>query len=234
VARLAWPEGEVCSVAESLEQAGRLKIVSREPWLMLPAAAAEACAERVRATLDAFHRANPLVAGMPKEELRGRVARGLRPEIFRAVLGELAERKQVRVDGDTVMRAGRKIVLTTEEERAREQIESAFETAGLAVPRLAELLPRLPVDRKRAEKLVQLLLKEGALVKVSEELVFHASALGRLREMLAGYKASQGNRISVAAFKELTGISRKYAIPLLEYLDRAKVTRRLGDERVIL
>jgi selenocysteine-specific elongation factor len=234
VARLAWPEGEVRSVAESLEQAGRLKIVSREPWLMLPAAAAEACAERVRATLDAFHRANPLVAGMPKEELRGRVARGLRPEIFRAVLGELAERKQVRVDGDTVMRAGRKIVLTTEEERAREQIESAFETAGLAVPRLAELLPRLPVDRKRAEKLVQLLLKEGALVKVSEELVFHASALGRLREMLAGYKASQGNRISVAAFKELTGISRKYAIPLLEYLDRAKVTRRLGDERVIL
>ncbi len=234
VARMAWPEAEVRSVAESLEKAGRLKIVSREPWVMLPAAAAAACTERIRTTLESFHRANPLVAGMPKEELRGRVARGLRPEIFRSVLGEMADRQEVRVAGDTVMRAGRKIVLTAEEETARAQIERAFETAGLAVPRLAELLPRLPVDRKRAEKLVQLLLKEGALVKVSEEMVFHASALGRLREMLAAYKSEQGERISVTAFKELTGISRKYAIPLLEHLDREKVTRRMGDERVIL
>jgi selenocysteine-specific elongation factor len=234
VARMAWPEAEVRSVAESLERAGRLRIVSREPWVMLPAAAADACAERIRGALDAFHRSNPLVAGIPKEELRGKVARGLRPEIFRAVLGEMAEREQVRVAGDTVMRAGRKIVLTAEEESARGQIELAFESAGLAVPRLAELLPRLPVDRKRAEKLVQLLLKEGALVKVSEEMVFHASALGRLREMLAAYKGKHGDRISVATFKELTGISRKYAIPLLEHLDREKVTRRVGDERVIL
>ena len=222
------------SVAEALERAGRLKIVSREPWVMLPAAATAACAERIRATLDAFHGANPLVAGISKEELRGRAARGLRPEIFRAVLGEMAERQEVRVAGDTVARAGRKIVLTAEEETARAQIERAFEAAGLAVPRLVELLPRLPVDRKRAEKLVQLLLKEGALVKVSEEMVFHASALGRLRQMLAAYKSKHGDRISVAAFKELTGISRKYAIPLLEHLDREKVTRRVGDERVIL
>ncbi|MDE3137874.1 MAG: SelB C-terminal domain-containing protein, partial [Acidobacteriota bacterium] len=234
VARTTWLEADVRSVAESLEKAGRLKIVSRDPWIMLPAGAAAACAERIRAALDAFHRANPLVAGMPKEELRGRVARGLRPEIFRAVLGEMTNRQEVLVAGDTVMRAGRKITLTPEEERARTQIERAFETAGLAVPSLAELLPRLPVDRKRAEKLVQLLLKQGALVKVSEEMVFHASALGRLREMLAAYKRKQGDRISVAAFKELTGISRKYAIPLLEHLDREKVTRRLGYERVIL
>ena len=221
-------------MAEALEKSGRLKIVSREPWIMLPAAAAAGCAERIRATLDAFHRANPLVAGMSKEELRGRVARGLRAEIFRAVLTEMAGRQDVRVEGDTVMRAGRKITLTPEEETARAQIERAFETAGLAVPSLAELLPRLPIDRKRAEKLVQLLLKEGALVKVSEEMVFHPSALGRLRDMLAAYKKKQGDRISVAGFKELTGISRKYAIPLLEHLDQEKVTRRVGDERVIL
>jgi selenocysteine-specific elongation factor len=234
VARTAWLEIEVRAVAETLEKAGRLKIVSREPWIMVPAAAAAGCAERIRATLDTFHRANPLVASMSKEELRGRAARGLRPEIFRAVLGEMAERREVLVEGDSVMRAGRKIVMTAEEETARGQIERAFETAGLAVPRLVELLPRLPVDRKRAEKLVQLLLKEGALVKVSEEMVFHASALVKLREMLAAYKKKQGDRISVAAFKELTGISRKYAIPLLEHLDREKVTRRMGDERVIL
>ena len=174
------------------------------------------------------------MAGIPKEELRGRVARGLRPEIFRAVLGEMAEREQVRVAGDTVMRAGRKIVLTAEEESARGRIERAFESAGLAVPRLAELVPRLPVGRERAGKLGQLFLKEGALGKGREGVVVHASALVRLREMLAAYKGKHGDRISVATFKELTGISRKYAIPLLEHLDREKVTRRVGDERVIL
>jgi selenocysteine-specific elongation factor len=234
VARTAWVEELVRGAAEGLERERRLRIVSREPWVMVAAATANTCSERILKILDGFHRANPLVAGIPKEELRDRAARGLRPEIFRSVLDEMVRAGQVGVAGDVVMRAGRKIVLTAEEESARREIESAFESAGLAVPRLAEILPRLPVDRKRAEKLVRLLLREGVLVKVSEELVFHKGAMGRLRELLAGYKSKQGNRISVSGFKELTGISRKYAIPLLEYLDREKVTRRVGDERVIL
>ena len=79
-----------------------------------------------------------------------------------------------------------------------------------------------------------LLLREGTLVKVSEELVFHRSAIARLRELLTSYRAQKGERLPIAAFKELTGITRKYAIPLLEYLDRERVTRRVGDERVIL
>ena len=87
---------------------------------------------------------------------------------------------------------------------------------------------------RRAERLLQLLLREQVLVKVTEDLVFHRDALARLRQLLAGYRANSGERISVPAFKELAGISRKYAIPLLEYLDRERVTRRVGDERVIL
>jgi selenocysteine-specific elongation factor len=234
VARTAWPGEEVRRLAEDLENEGRLRIVSRDPWVMVASATVSACAQRVRKTLDGFHRANPLVAGMPKEELRDRAARGLRHEIFRSVLDEMVRAGRVDVAGDVVMRAGRRIVLTADEESARSQIESAFTQAGLAVPRLAEILPRLPVDRKRAEKLVRLLLREGVLVKVTEELVFHRSAVERLREMLAAYKTRQGSRISVSSFKELTGVSRKYAIPLLEHLDRQKVTRRVGDERVIL
>jgi selenocysteine-specific elongation factor len=234
IARTCRPEADLRAAAESLERSGRLKIASREPWVMVPAATFSACAERLRKSLDAFHRANPLLAGMPKEELRDRAARGLRAEIFRCVLDEMVCAGQVSVDGDLVNRGGRKIVLTTEEETARRRIENAFAGAGLAVPRLAEILPRLPVDRKRAEKLLLLLLREGVLVKVNEELVFHRTAIERLRDLLAAYKHKQGNKISVAGFKELSGVSRKYAIPLLEHLDRAKVTRRIGDERVIL
>jgi selenocysteine-specific elongation factor len=90
------------------------------------------------------------------------------------------------------------------------------------------------VDAKRAQKIVQILLREGALVKVTEGLLFHRQALNELPPMLRDYKNQKGEELSVPAFKELTGVTRKYAIPLLEYLDRQRATRRAGDQRVIL
>ena len=104
----------------------------------------------------------------------------------------------------------------------------------MAVPAVKEVLAKLAIESGRSEKLLQLLLRDRALVRISPELIFHRDALARLRPKLAAYKAAKGERISVPAFKDLTGVTRKYAIPLLEYLDRERVTRRQGDERVIL
>jgi len=112
-------------------------------------------------------------------------------------------------------------------------IEQAFGSAGLKVPALHEVIAGLKVDKARAQKIVTLLLRDKVLIKVSNELVFHRSALEQLRRELTAYKA-KSPRIDVASFKELTGVSRKYAIPLLEYLDRERVTRRIGDAREIL
>jgi selenocysteine-specific elongation factor len=98
---------------------------------------------------------------------------------------------------------------------------------------MKEVLAALPIDKARAQKLVTLLLRDRVLVKLADELVFHQSALQELRQILAKYKA-QSPKIDVGKFKDLTGVTRKYAIPLLEYLDRERVTRRVGDERVIL
>jgi selenocysteine-specific elongation factor len=91
----------------------------------------------------------------------------------------------------------------------------------------------LRVDKVRAQKIVTLLLREKILIKASDELVFHRSALEELRRQMAVYKLKSAT-IDVANFKELTGVTRKYAIPLLEYLDRERVTRRVGDMREIL
>ena len=102
------------------------------------------------------------------------------------------------------------------------------------MPSVKEVLTKLAIEAKRAERLLQILLREKILVRVSPELVFHRDALAQLKARLGGYKQSKGDRISVPTFKELTGITRKYAIPLLEYLDRERVTRRAGDDRVIL
>jgi selenocysteine-specific elongation factor len=120
-----------------------------------------------------------------------------------------------------------------EEAQSRELIEQAFRSAGLKVPSLKQVLAGLRIDGRRAEKIVTLLLRDKVLIKVADDLVFHHSALAQLRASLA-LKKTRSPRIDVAAFKGLTGISRKYAIPLLEYLDRERVTRREGDERIIL
>ena len=120
-----------------------------------------------------------------------------------------------------------------EEAESKKQIEAAFSGAGLKVPALAEVLAGLKVDKTRAQKIVTLLLRDRVLVKVSDGLVFHHSALEELRRRVAAQKA-KSPMIDVAAFKEMTGVSRKYAIPLLEYLDRERVTKRVGDSRQIL
>jgi len=130
--------------------------------------------------------------------------------------------------------AGAQVSLLPEEATAKDQIEAAFSSAGLTVPSVKEVLSKLSIEARRSEKLLQLLLRDKALIRITPELIFHRDALAELRRKLASYKKAKSERISVPAFKDLTGITRKYAIPLLEYLDRERVTRRQGDERVIL
>jgi selenocysteine-specific elongation factor len=98
---------------------------------------------------------------------------------------------------------------------------------------MKEVLAALPVDKVRAQKLVTLLLRDRVLVKLADDLVFHQSALQGLRQLMAVQKA-KSSKIDVGTFKDLLGVTRKYAIPLLEYLDQQRVTRRVGDERIIL
>ncbi len=234
IARTGWQEPVAREAAGKLAQAGRVRVLSEQPLLIAAATVVEKCVAGITRQLDAFHKANPLVEGIPKEDLRERVAPGLRAEIFRAALEQAVRAGQAAVAGDLVKRAGREVTLQPEEIRAREQIAAEFARAGLTVPPVKEVLAKLAVDAKRGQKILQLLLRDQTLVKVSEDLVFHRTAVDRLRDLLAGYKKQKGERISVPAFKDLAGISRKYAIPLLEYLDRARVTRRVGDERMIL
>ena len=143
----------------------------------------------------------------------------------------LARAKTLAVDGETVRLASHQIALKQDEAEASAKIEHAFQAAGLAVPSLSEVLGKSGVEPNRARNILQLLLRGKRLVRVSDELVFHASAIHSLRDLLAKKK---GAHFAVPEFKDWTGISRKYAIPLLEFLDRERVTRREGDSRVVL
>jgi selenocysteine-specific elongation factor len=169
-----------------------------------------------------------LLAGMPKQELRSRELAGAPPFLLDALVEEAPD---IVSEGEVVRLAAHRISLKQDEEQAQNAIEKAFQEAGLAAPAVPEVLARSGVEPARARTLLQILLRQGRLVRVSEELVFHRATLDALRSTLAGRK---GERLSVIQFKDLAGVSRKYAIPLLEYLDRERITRREGDRRVVL
>jgi selenocysteine-specific elongation factor len=236
LSRTGWTTAEIDAAAETLAQSKCVRIVgdaASSNFIVISESAFADYLVAVRKAIEDFHAANPLLPGIPKQELRGRL-KNSRGEIFHAALDDLLDARSIVLSGDLVQRAGREIALSTEETCAKELIEREFADSGLTVPSFATVLDKLPVESRRAQKILQILLREKVLVKVAEDLIFHQIAVVKLREMLAKYRKERGPRLPIGAFKEITGVSRKYAIPLLEYLDREHLTRRVGDERVIL
>ncbi|MGB8540625.1 MAG: selenocysteine-specific translation elongation factor [Candidatus Acidiferrales bacterium] len=236
VSRTGWITDDIHTAAKNLAQSKRLRIagdVSSADFTIVSASAFAESVRKIRKAIDDFHIANPLLPGIPKQELHARAGKP-RAELFEAGLDDLLKSRAIFISGDLVQRAGREIALSPEEARAKELIEQEFATAGLTVPSFAVVLAKLPVESRRAQKILQILLREKVLVKVADDLVFHQIAVKKLLETLAKYRKERGVKLPIGVFKELTGVSRKYAIPLLEYLDREHLTRRVGDERVIL
>ncbi|MGH9432578.1 MAG: selenocysteine-specific translation elongation factor [Terriglobia bacterium] len=239
-ARTGLKPAEVARAVKLLEDRQQLVPLGQPPMAALDATFFEMLKQEILESLTAFHRANPLVAGMAREQLRGQLKlrapwSGLQPSplAFSAASQSLSAAAKIMAREDTVTLAGKSIQLNAEEARAKDEILRSFEAAGLRAPPTAEVLGSLKIDRPRAEKILQMLLKEKALIRVTEGLIFHHSALEEVRGLLQKRKM-QTQRLDVASFKQMTGVSRKYAIPLLEFLDRERITRRVGDERIIL
>jgi selenocysteine-specific elongation factor len=228
IAETGWTRKiiEAC-LAETL----RSGVVVQVNETLLHSTALAELTSRLLGALHAFHKQNPLAPGVNKEELRAQL--GASPDVFASVAARLVSERKIEIVSDLVNLAGHGVVMKDEEAESKEKIEEAFAAAGLKVPALQEVIAGLKIDKTRAQKIVTLLLRDKVLIKISEELVFHRSALEELRRQVAEQK-KKSPKIDVAKFKELTGVTRKYGIPLLEYLDRERVTRRVGDERIIL
>ncbi len=228
IAETGWTRN---SLETRLAQAVKEGRVLRIGDLFVDAPAMERLQQLIVSSVEGFHRKNSLVGGIAREALREQVKAS--SDVFTASLDLLASDKKIEATGDLVRLAGHGVIMKDEEAESKKKIEEAFAVAGLKVPALHEVIAGLKVDKTRAQKIVTLLLRDKVLVKISEELVFHRSALEELRRLVAAQKA-KSPKMDVAKFKELTGVSRKYAIPLLEYLDRERVTKRVGDVREIL
>ncbi len=196
----------------------------------------------VKQTLDeveAFHRREPLARGLARETLRERLFARAAPELFRAVI-EHAEASGALASERDVVRSGKhSLTLSPADTELRDCLEKVYRDAALEAPTFDDALTRAGVSigkREHGRKIFQLLIDAKILVRVSNDLFFHQDALDRLMKDLRAYAARHEPErlIDVTTFKDLSGVSRKYAIPLLEYFDRERVTRRAGDRRLIL
>ncbi len=200
---------------------------------LVAAAALAALEARLGAAVAAHHTAEPLSGGLPREEARERLFKGAAPAVFEHVLSALVARGALS-GGDRLTTAGREVSLSADEARARETIERLVQEAGLAPPAMAAIVAAAGVAAAVVERVAALLVRQKQLVRI-DGLLFDAAALERLKaDVRAQAGSGEGeDRVDVAAFKARYGISRKYAIPLLEYLDKERVTRRVGDARVV-
>ena len=185
------------------------------------------------------HQREPLARGLPRETLRERLFAHTPPEVFRFILASLETNGLLSSDKDLVRAAEHAPDLSASDKALRDKLIQVYETAGLEVPSWDQALQQAGVaasQKNYARKVLQLLLDEGRLVRVQDEMFFSRVAIGRLKQLLLKHAAEHepDRLIDVPTFKDLAGISRKYAIPLLEYFDRERVTRRAGDKRLIL
>lgn len=236
-ARSGLPDENLKRAADMLTRSKRLVAVAANPLLLIARTQFDDLAKQVRAMLKAFHQRAPLESGMAREELREKLFTSLPPEIFRAVIGQLTERNEVIAEKDLLRLGSHRVALSVEEQAAKDHLAEVYARAGLQPISLEEAIAQagsqFGIDAARAQRFAQMLVTSGELVKVAD-LVFHRGAIESLRVTLQKFKAEHGAKLDVGAFKDLTGISRKYAIPLLEHLDRQRVTRRVGDAREIL
>ncbi|HVT19569.1 MAG TPA: selenocysteine-specific translation elongation factor [Thermoanaerobaculia bacterium] len=232
--RLGWPAERAAAELAALAGRQRLIEVAAGPghgrrWIT-PAAVERVCQRAGRVLRDYFQKER-LAEAMPKAEAARRILRGRAAELAAVYFAWLEAQKVLAVQGDQVTLPGRSAQLTGEESRLSAAVVERFESAGLAPPSPAELQQALGAKPQILEGVVRHLVARGRLVRLPSGLVLAAEALAQMRRELL---ASSWDRFSVSDFKDRFGLTRKWAIPLLEHLDSTGATRRLGDDRIVV
>lgn len=228
---LGLNDAEIDSAANALLQRG--EAIALEGDRLIHAATLAAATDQAMNALAAYHAANPLRPGMPKEELRGTLGRAADARAFAALLAHWQSTGQLVADAATVRRADFTVLLDAWQQALLDRLVEIFRVAGFSVPSIEEAAEQVGTPKETVAEIVRVGQDRGALIRVDEGLYFHRDTLEEARRVVREHIAAHGS-ITVSQFRDLTGSSRKYALPLLEYLDSVRFTRRLGDTRVLV
>lgn len=204
--------------------------VDRDNRIFMHANSFQKLRQELLNNLNNYHQANPLKAGMQKEELKTKIPRNLNPKLFSLLMNQMTKDNKIAAEEETVRLASHKIALGADQADIQKKIIRAYRQSGLQPPYFKELNKQLDADRSHAKDVLMLLVEKGKLIKVKDDLYFDAGAVNDLQNRLVEFLSAQGE-ISTPQFKKMTGASRKYVIPLIEYFDARNVTIRIGDIR---
>ncbi|HUK66999.1 MAG TPA: selenocysteine-specific translation elongation factor [Anaeromyxobacteraceae bacterium] len=232
VGRTAIAPKAVEAALERLSARGEAVLFDRDRRGYVAGEVARALSDRLVLTAGSFERANPLAAGVSREELRSRLPLSTDPRLFARLLAQLVERGKLVAEGDHVRTPAHRPASGTAGGALKMLLADTLKRARLAPPWLSELPALLAANPEEVAAVLKLLVAEGSVVRVSSELYFDLAAVDELRERLVRLFHSKP-RITTQEFKDLVGATRKHVIPLAEYFDREKVTLRVGEVRVL-
>lgn len=212
---------------------GALLVVDSESQRLVAASVADSLNRRIVDLVADFHRRNPLKSGLAKEELRSQLRPAVDQKLLHTLLAGLVKKGSIEQEGAELRIKGHTVILQVDEQAMEQQIGLLYEKAGLAPPNLKEVLATFgDYPERHIRQVVEVLIAKGTLIKINEALCFHAPAIQTLQEEVVAYIRREGE-IDAQRFKDLTGLTRKFSIPLLEYFDKIKLTIRIDDRRVL-
>jgi selenocysteine-specific elongation factor len=229
--RTEIPEPRLRQFAAALRQRGEARAVNAEMGWYVHEDAFHDLTAKLRQHLTTFHRQHPLRPGTSLEELRAKV-RGLEERVCMLALEALQRQGEVVVERERVRLASHRVALDDTREQLLRQVEAEFLAAGYQPPRIEEVFAKLQVGKGHERELLQVLVDQGRAVRLKDNVVFHREVLQQAESALVQF-LREHREISPADFKDLLGVSRKYAIPLLEFFDSQKLTIRVGDKRIL-
>jgi selenocysteine-specific elongation factor len=224
------PEKQLDRLLQTLMSQKTAVQIDREKRRYIHAATFTALQKEMHAQLSTYHGKNPLKQGMPKEELKSRLPASVDIKLFTLTVQQMIKAGEITAEEDLVWLAAHRVALRVDQSELRTKILSAYETGGLTPPYFKELCETLGTPLEPARQVLSLLVNAGLIVKIRDEYYCHQQHLGDLKRKLVEYLTTH-DEISTPQFKDMTGASRKFVIPLIEYFDTTQLTIRVGDLR---
>ena len=229
--RLTLGRDDIKKAMRELSARGELKIIDETGFLAMAPAHFDAVQKSVLSCLRAYHAENPLRPGAPREEVRGK-AGDLHEKVFDAALEGLSESGEIVEAGALLRLASHAVEIGEELKAVKTKLEAAFRNARFQPPSVEDAFHEAGGEGDANRNALQILIDEGVLLRLKDGIIYHRGALTEAESLLRE-RLSRGDGITAAEFRDMLGITRKHAIPLLEYFDTARVTLRVGDERVL-
>ncbi len=230
--RLGINAKKIREALENLFSSKKAFLLDSDDTTVISAYFAHQLEELIGKNLTTYHKKNPLQEGISKEELKASLGHFISSKLFNMAMSSLNKKGSIVSDKNNVRLSGHQVQLVGELDSLRQAIGKIYNEASLAPPSLTDVVSKFKDQKAKTQSIVNLMLKDGDLIKINEELCFAREALEKLR---GDYKALliKDGQATPASFKYLTGLSRKYIIPLMEYFDMSKLTVRVDDHRIL-